>query len=171
MDYTNKACALFQMSNPAPHLLPSFLKLAMPTSMPGNHDEMERRMEQMSRKDDEGYDQDDVKAAARYFQTMVRPEDDGESEPSEDLFEWQQKRDRIFNALYSCFVNNQQDEALDDFIEQFKANTGMEGLASPPDGGATFDTQTPPESENAQPGSQEYSLPDENDDDDGNAPE
>ena len=105
---------------------------------------------------------------ANYFETMVRPEDDGESEPSEDLFEWQQKRQRIYDALYWCFNKG---GALDDIIEQFKANTGMEGLASPPDGGATFDTQTP-ESENAQPGSQEYSLPDdEDDDDDGNAPE
>ena len=139
--------------------------------MPGNHGKLEELMEKMSRKDDEGYNQDHVLAAARYFQTMVRPEDDGESEPSEDLFEWQQKRDRIFHALYLCLLDNQQDKALDDFIEQFKANTGMEGLASPPDGGATFDTQTPPESENAQPDSQEYSFPDEDDDDDGNMPE
>ena len=168
MDYTNKVCALFQMSNSTPHLLPSFLKLAMPTSMPGNHDEMERLMEQMSWNNDEGYNQDHVLEAANYFETMVRPEDDGESEPSEDLFEWQQKRQRIYDALYWGFNKG---GALDDIIEQFKANTGMEGLASPPDGGATFDTQTP-ESENAQPGSQEYSLPDdEDDDDDGNAPE
>ena len=168
MDYTNKACALFQMSHPAPHLLPSFLKLAMPTSMPGNYDDMERLIAQMSRKDGEGYNQDHVVAAAKYFETMVRPEDDG-GEPSKELSDWITNRQIIANALRSLHAEYGGD-ALFNLVELFEANTGMEGLAALHDDRATFGTQEI-ESENAQPDSQEYSFPDEDDDDDGNAPE